>query len=163
LFFFVNDEELKRSLGQTVLALVPDANAHNGLLPCSVAGASFACNPATNLANVGVNPKIASILALYPLPTAPASSPGAGSIREVDTQVGRENYLLARVDYNLSEKNSLFVRYVRDYGDTTLPFLGSPLPPRWPEIGQTRNQFATVEYRRVISPTMVNLLRFSFT
>ena len=44
-----------------------------------------------------------------------------------------------------------------------MPFLGSPLPPRWPEIGSTRNQFATIEWRRVISPTMVNLLRFSFT
>jgi len=162
LFFFVNDEQLKRSLGQTVVALVPDANAHNGLLPCSVAGSSFACDPATNLANVGVNPKVASLLALYPLPTA-ASSPGVGTIRQVDSQTGSENYLLARVDYNLSDKDSIFVRYVRDYGDTTLPFLGSPLPPRWPEIGSTRNQFATVEYRRVISPTLVNLLRFSFT
>ena len=55
------------------------------------------------------------------------------------------------------------MRYVRDSGDTMLPFLGSPLPPRWPEVGATRNQFATIEYRRVISPTMVNLLRFSFT
>ena len=78
-------------------------------------------------------------------------------------QTGNENYLLARVDYTLSGKDSLFVRYVRDYGDTTLPFLGSPLPPRWPEMGATRNQFATIEYRRVISPTLVNLLRFSFT
>ena len=162
LFFFVTDEELRRSLGQTVIALVPDANAHNGLLPCSVAGSSFACNPATNLANVGVNSKVAPILALYPLPTTPFS-PGVGSIPEVDTQTGNENYLLARVDYTLSNKDSLFVRYVRDYGDTTLPFLGSPLPPRWPEIGSTRNQFVTIEHRRVISPTVVNLLRFSFT
>jgi len=77
LFFFVNDEQLRRSLGQTFVALVPDANAHNGLLPCSVAGPSFACNPATNLANVGVNSRVAPILALYPLPTTPAS-PGAG-------------------------------------------------------------------------------------
>jgi hypothetical protein len=162
LFFFVNDEELRRSLTQTVVALVPDANAHNGLLPCSVAGPSFACNPATNLANVGVNPKVANILALYPLPTAPAS-PGVGTSPQVDKQTGTENYLLARVDYNLSDRDSIFVRYVRDYGDTVLPFLGSPLPPRWPEVGSTRNQFATIEYRKVITPTVVNLLRFSFT
>ena len=147
LFFFVNDEELRNSLGQTVIALVPDANAHNGIV---------------NGVNVGVNPKIAPILALYPLPTTTLAG-GVGSIAEVDTQTGNENYLLARVDYNMSSKDSLFVRYVRDRGDTTLPFLGSPLPPRWPEIGSTRNQFTTIEYRRVISPTLVNLLRFSFT
>jgi outer membrane receptor protein involved in Fe transport len=147
LFFFVNDEELRNSLGQTVIALVPDANAHNGIV---------------NGVSVGVNPKIAPLLALYPLPTTTLGG-GVGSIAEADTQTGTENYLLARVDYNLSSKDSLFVRYVRDHGDTMLPFLGSPLPPRWPEIGATRNQFATIEWRRVISPTLVNLLRFSFT
>ena len=162
LFFFVNDEELKRSLGQTFVALVPDANAHNGLLPCSVAGTTFACDPATNLANVGVNSKVAPILALYPLPTTQGNN-GVGSIPQVDTQTGNENYLLGRIDYTISPKDSLFVRYVRDFGDTTMPFLGSPLPPRWPEVGSTRNQFVTIEWRRVISPSMLNLLRFSFT
>ena len=147
LFFFVNDEELRRVLGQTVVAQVPDANAHNGII---------------NGVNVGVNPKIAPILALYPLPTTPLA-PGVGTIREVDSQTGDENYLLARVDYAISNNDSLFVRYVRDFGDTVLPFLGSPLPPRWPEVGATRNQFTTIEYRHIISPTMVNLLRFSYT
>src|SRR5579871_4629058 len=147
LFFFVNNEELRRSLGQSVLALVPDADAHRGIV---------------NGVNVGVNPSVAPILALYPLPTAVLGG-GVGTITEVDTQTGNENYLLARVDYTISSKDSLFVRYVRDAGDITMPFLGSPLPPRWPEVGATRNQFATIEYRRVISPTAVNLLRFSFT
>jgi len=162
LFFFVNDEELRRSLGQTVVALVPDANAHNGFVPCLPTGETFPCDPLTNLANVGVNSKVAPILALYPLPTIPGTG-GVGSIPQVDTQTGNENYLLGRVDYTMSPKDSLFVRYVRDFGDTTMPFLGSPLPPRWPEIGSTRNQFVTIEWRHVISPSMLNLLRFSFT
>ena len=161
LFFFVNDEQLINALGQTVVALVPDANAHQGLVPCSAAP-TFTCNPATSLANVGVSPKTAALLALYPLPTASAG-PGIGTIPEVDTTPGNENYFLARTDYTMSGKDSLFVRYVRDHGDITYPFLGSALPPRWPEVGQTRNQFATIEWRRVISPTLLNLLRFSFT
>src|SRR5262249_49461658 len=147
LFFFVNDEELRRSLGQTVVALVPDALAHQGIV---------------NGVNVGINPAIKPILDLYPLPTTQVA-PGVGSIPQVDTQTGNENYLLGRVDYAMSNKDSLFVRYVKDFGDTTMPFLGSPLPPRWPEVGSTRNQFATIEWRRVISPSMLNLLRFSFT
>jgi hypothetical protein len=147
LFFFVNDEELRKSLGQTVVALVPDANVHKGIL---------------NGAPVTINPAIAPLLALYPLPTTTLSG-GVGSISEVDSQVGNENYVLARIDYTMSPKDSLFVRYVRDYGDIVSPFLGSPLPPRWPEVGQTRNQFATIEWRRVISPMLVNQLRFSFT
>src|SRR5579883_2898033 len=147
LFFFVNDEELRRSLGQTVVALIPDANAHLGIV---------------NGVNIGVSPLTKPILDLYPATTL-TSPTGVVQVPEVDTNTGSENYLLARIDYTMSSKDSLFVRYVRDYGDTVLPFLGSPLPPRWPEVGQTRNQFATIEYRRVISPTIVNLLRFSFT
>src|SRR5262245_23537621 len=147
LFFFVNDEELRRSLGQTVVALVPDALAHQGIV---------------NGVNYGVNPAIKPILDLYPLPTTQLSN-GGGSIPQVDTQTGNENYLLGRIDYTMSPRNSLFVRYVRDFGDTTMPFLGSPLPPRWPEVGSTRNQFVTIELRSVISPSMLNLLRFSFT
>ena len=143
LFFFANSEELKRNLGRTVIAIVPDANAHNGIV---------------NGVNVGVSPKTKDILALYPLPTGPGNT-----LPQVDSEVGSENYLLGRVDYTLSEKDTLFVRYVRDFADTTLPFFGSPIAPRWPEVGATRNQFATIEYRRIISSTLVNLLRFSFT
>ncbi|HEY7389944.1 MAG TPA: carboxypeptidase regulatory-like domain-containing protein, partial [Bryobacteraceae bacterium] len=116
LFFFVNDEELRKSLGQTFVALVPDANVHNGIV---------------NGVQVPINPAIAPILALYPLPTTTLSG-GVGSIPEVDSTVGNENYLLTRIDYNLSAKDSLFVRYVRDSGNIVYPFLGSPLPPRWP-------------------------------
>jgi len=147
LFFFVNDEELRKSLGQTFIGLIPDANAHLGIV---------------NGQNIGVNPTVKPILDLYPATTL-TSPTGVVSVPEVDSQTGNENYLLARVDYTMSAKDSLFVRYVRDAGDITMPFLGSPLPPRWPEVGATRNQFATIEYRRVISPTAVNLLRFSFT
>jgi hypothetical protein len=161
LFFFVNDEELRRALGQTIPALVPDANAHNGFVPCSAAP-SLTCDPTTKLANIGVNPKIAGLMALYPATTA-VSSTGVLTLPQVDTQTGNENYFLGRVDYTISSNDSLFVRYVRDFGDTVMPFLGSPLPPRWPEVGSTRNQFATVEYRHIFSPTLVNLLRFSFT
>jgi hypothetical protein len=146
LFFFVNDEELRKSLGQTVIANVPDANAHKGIV---------------NGVQYNINPSIAPILALYPIPANGAN--GVGQIANVDTITGNENYLLGRVDYTISSKDSVFVRYIRDYGDIVQPFLGSPLPPRWPEVGNTRNQFATVEYRRVFTPTMVNLLRFSFT
>jgi hypothetical protein len=147
LFFFVNDEELRKSLGQTFIGLIPDANAHLGIV---------------NGVTVGVNPLIKPILDLYPATTL-TSPTGVVSVPEVDSTTGNENYLLARIDYTMSGKDSLFVRYVRDAGDITMPFLGSPLPPRWPEIGSTRNQFASIEYRRVISASMVNLLRFSFT
>jgi hypothetical protein len=66
-------------------------------------------------------------------------------VPEVASQTGDENYLLTRIDYTMNDKNSFFVRYVHDGASTVLPFLGSPLPPRWPEQGITGNHFATVE------------------
>jgi hypothetical protein len=147
LFFFVNDEELRKVLGQTVIAFIPDANVHKGIV---------------NGQDIGVSPLVAPILALYPATTA-VSPTGVLSVPEVGSQPGDENYLLARVDYTISDKDSLFVRYVHDGANTVLPFLGSPVPPQWPEVGVTGNHFATVEWRRVISPTLVNLARVSFT
>jgi hypothetical protein len=147
LFFYVNDEELRKSQGQTEVAFVPDAAAHQGIV---------------NGVNVGVNPLVAPILALYPLPTTEIGN-GVGAVSEVASTVGNENYLLTRIDYNISTKDSLFVRYIRDAANIVYPFLGSPLPPQWPEVGTTANHFATVEYRHLFSSNVVNLLRFSFT
>jgi outer membrane receptor protein involved in Fe transport len=159
LFFFFNDEELRKSQGSTVPTFIPDANMLKGLVPCSLAP-NIAC--ANGLANVGVSAVTAPILALYPATTA-VSPTGILEVPEVASQTGDENYLLTRIDYTMDEKNSFFVRYVHDGASTVLPFLGSPVPPRWPEQGITGNHFATVEWRHIISPNVVNLARFSFT
>jgi outer membrane receptor protein involved in Fe transport len=159
LFFFFNDEELRKSEGSTVPSFIPDANMLKGLVPCRLAP-NLAC--AGGLANVGVSAAAAPILALYPATTA-VSPTGILEVPEVASQTGDENYLLTRIDYTMDDKNSFFVRYVHDGASTVLPFLGSPLPPRWPEQGITGNHFATVEWRRLITPSLVNLARFSFT
>jgi outer membrane receptor protein involved in Fe transport len=140
LFFFVTDEELRKSQGQTEVSYVPDAAAHAG----------------------PVSPLTAPILALYPLPQVDLGN-GIGTYSSVASTVGNENYLLTRIDYNISSKDSLFVRYIRDGANIVYPFLGSPLPPFWPEVGTTANHFATVEYRHLFSSNIINLLRFSFT
>jgi hypothetical protein len=147
LFFFVNDEELRKSQGQTAVSYVPDSLAHQGIV---------------NGVNYGVNPLTAPILALYPLPTTELGN-GIGSYSSVASTVGNENYLLTRGDYNISPRDSLFVRYVRDDANIVYPFLGSPLPPQWPEVGTTSNHFATIEYRHLFSTNVINLLRFSYT
>lgn len=159
LFFFVNDEELRKSQGETVPTFIPDANVHKGLVPCNLAP-NLPCSG--GLANVGVSAAAAPILALYPA-TTQVSPNGILEVPEVASNTGDENYFLGRVDYTIDEKDSVFMRYVHDGASTILPFLGSPDPPRWPEQGITGNNFATVEWRRIVTPTVVNLLRFSFT
>ena len=68
-FFFVNYEGLRQTIGQTQAINVPDANARNGII---------------NGVNVGVNPAIAPVLQLYPLPTRQTPAQAAQGIGRVD-------------------------------------------------------------------------------
>jgi len=69
---------------------------------------------------------------------------------------------VTRGDYNISAKDSLLCRWVRDYGDTREPFSWLASSPAVAGSRQIqKNSFATVEYRHVISPQIVNLVRFS--
>ena len=158
-FFFVDYEGVRSAQGtSTVVTGTPDVNAHQGYLPCNVAGAAYAstCNASTNLAFVGIAPSIAPILALFP--SVPASPTGSGNLTEVLTNIIHEDYVLARADYNLSDKDNIFVRYVRDVASYYSPQSVAPFV----ELDATSNNFATIEERHIFSPTLVNLAHVSF-
>jgi outer membrane receptor protein involved in Fe transport len=159
-FFYANYEGLRWLLSKTQVANVPDANAHNGLLPCTVATA-FVCNPATGLAFVGVNPNVAKTLAALPISTTSVGG-GIGSIVENANQIASENYFLGRFDYTLSEKDSVYARYILDKANLQEPFTVSPLP-FWPEADESFNHFALIEERHIFSPNLINLARFSYS
>ncbi len=137
-FFFFNYEGLRNNQGLTEVATTPTAAAR--------VGAS--------------TPQIAQILSYYPLPTYNIRG-GVGNVGEVGTQVGDENYLIGRVDYNISSSDSIFARYVSDRAYFNDPFSGGPIP-LWPETHHTANQYATVEERHLFSPSVFNLARVSF-
>jgi outer membrane receptor protein involved in Fe transport len=160
LFFYGDFEGIRQLLSETKVAILPDANAHKGLLPCSVATA-FVCNAATGLANVGVNAAIAPALASLPIPTNSVGG-GAGNITEVAPQIASENYFLGRVDYILSEKDAVYGRIISDKANLQEPFTIAPIP-LWPEKDYSWNIFGTLEERHIFSPNLVNLLRASYS
>ena len=157
LFFFADYEGIRQLLGGSSLVTVPDSNARNGLLPCSVA-TSFSCNTGTNLATVPVNPSMVPILALYPLPTTNLGN-GLGNTTTVANQVVHEDYVLFRIDYTLSDKDSVFFRYVSDYANAVFP----TAIPLWPVNDHNHNQFSTIQERHVFSPTLLNQFSFAFS
>ncbi len=160
-FFFVNDEELIASLGQTAIASVPDNNARAGFLPCAAA-TKYTCNAATNLANVGISPSVASTIALYPVAGFTTAS-GVAQLPQVASQVSHENYVLVRGDYRISEKDSFFMRYVGDEANRNSPFPTSSNPlPTWPELDTTGNHFATISETHIFRPTLINVLTISY-
>ncbi len=156
LFFFTNYEGIRQLLGGTSLITVPDANARNGFLPCAVATA-YPCG-SNGLANVGVAKSIAPILALYPAATTQLSN-GLGNASTVANQIVHEDYVLFRIDYTISDKDSVFARYVSDVAQATFP----TAIPLWPVNDHNHNQFATIQERHVFSPTLLNQFSFSFS
>ena len=151
-FFFVNYEGIHQSLGETKIALVP--------------GCPAACVPPANLP-AATRQAIINTLALFPLPDpGTVGSNNIGTSVQTGIQPSNGNYILGRIDYNFSAKDSLFGRYLSDKANLTEPFGGGnpgggPLLD-WTEFGHSHNQFLTVEERHIISPTLVNLFRASF-
>jgi hypothetical protein len=157
LFFFANYEGIRQLLGGTSLVNVPDANARKGLVPCATA-TGYTCDPSTGLAQVPVNPVVAPLLALYPAATAPLGN-GIGTTTTVANQIVHEDYVIARVDYSISSKDSVFVRYVSDVANAIFP---TPIP-LWPVNDHNHNQFSTIQERHIFSPTLLNSFSFSFS
>src|SRR5579871_2387506 len=144
-FFFVNYEGIRQALGETKVATVPDSSSRT-----------------VTAANSTTAQAIAATVALFPLPTTLIGR-GLGQVTEVANQPAHENYVLARFDYTLSDKDSLFLRYISDKADLLEPFSGTGTLPFWPESDASPNKFTTFEERRVISPTLVNVARVSFS
>ena len=66
---------------------------------------------------------------------------------------------MVRVDYNISEKDSLFGRYQADFGTRTT-YAGLGL---WPTYDVTHNQFLTVGEHHIFSPTLINEFDISYS
>jgi hypothetical protein len=134
-FFFFNYEGLRQHLDQTFTALVPTVAARTTAVPA-----------------------VKSLVDLYPIPTTDLGN-GIGSLITVGGQTASENYYLARVDYNLSSKDTLFGRYVHDYGS----LISTTAIPLWPTNDLSRNQYFVINERHIFSPTLLNSFSASFT
>jgi hypothetical protein len=157
-FFFGNYEGLRQSLTVPVTTIVPDQNFRKGFLPCtSDADYNVHCDTTTGLADIGINPGIASYLNAYPIPNgAPATAGTADNVTAL-SQPLHENYGIVRIDHQLSQSNSLFGSY--EFDDAKLT--ASPNPVITDDDTQ-RNQYLTVEERKVFSPTILNVAHFSY-
>jgi len=155
-FFFGNYEGLWQSLTVPVTTIVPDQNFRNGFLPCAQAP-SVSCDSSTGLADVGVNPSIASYLGAFPMPTGSELGNGSAFNTEALSQPLHENYGIVRLDHNVSSSDSLFGSYEFDAAKLTA------LPnPAITDDDTQRNQYLTFEERKVISPTILNVGHFSY-
>jgi Carboxypeptidase regulatory-like domain len=146
-FFLGSYEGLRERLGLTYNTPVPNADAHQGYLPI---------NGVRQF--IGVHPGVQAMMNLYHLPNGPDNGDGTGQFINNPIQPSTENYVLGRIDDQLSEKNSLYGRYVFDQADVTRPGqLGIYGTSKY-----GRNQFFQLGLTRVISPRWINETRAAF-
>ncbi len=155
-FFFFNYEGIWQLQSISHIAIVPDANHR-------IPTFAEATNPAAYNAVLGT-------LAIYPLPTFGFNSgAGTGEANVIGNNIAHENFILGRFDYTLTDKDSLFIRYFYDKQHVIDPYAGgngsvsAGYLPFWPEKDEGMNHFATAEWRRIVSPTLVNTARISFS
>jgi hypothetical protein len=159
IFLFTNYEGLRQALNETYVATLPDANAHDGDVPCNPAQ-GLACN-SQGLTHVGVSPSIQSLMNLLPVPAASASSGGLGSYYSVGSQPATENYTNSRADFTLSQKDSLFARYVYDQAKLVDPFAVSAVLG-FSQTSTNANHYLTAEERHLATNNLINLARASY-
>jgi Carboxypeptidase regulatory-like domain len=155
LFFFVNYEGLDYVQGVSNIATVPLTRTSTSTVPATAAA-------------------INALLALYPQPTfniKPAFAVvngqnvnvGTGQTTVVANNTALENYLLGRIDYTISDKDSVFGRYFIDRQHAVYPFSGGGATGLWGENDSGHNQFFNLEERHIFSPTKINTLRAGYS
>jgi len=162
-FFFANYEGFREVQASTAIATVPDALAHQGLLPSAVDPG--ACNNTTpsGCVAVAVDPRLEQFLALLPPTNGADNGDGTGDLITANKGSTTENFGLVRVDYNFSNSHSLFARYMIDDSSSLVPYIGTPpgtYVPGFPALHQARNQYFAVQDRRSLRQEVFNELGF---
>jgi hypothetical protein len=162
-FFFANFEGFRQVQATTAVATVPDALAHQGLLPSANNPSTCTSVTPTNCVNVGVEPSVQPFLALLPPSNGPDNGDGTGDLITANKGNTNENDGLVRVDLNVSNTHSLFGRYIIDDSYSLVPYLGDPpgtYAPGFPVFQQARNQYFTLQDRTDLGREFINELRF---
>jgi hypothetical protein len=152
-FFFGSYEGLVDRLGGNNTINVPTARAKQGFMPQNgTIGAPEVPVPG------GIRPAVKPWLALYPDPNGPILDygNGTGQYSYVTSQPTDENYFSGRIDHRFSSNHSIFGRYTIDDSDRVSPT--RPLPDR--QHYTARNQYLTVAFDSIFSPTTLNTARF---
>lgn len=144
IFYFGGYEGLRQRLGQTLIARVPTAAAREGRLPTGT---------------VQVADSIKPYLALWPLPNGRDFGDGTAEFISSRSATTGENFWVVRTDFNLTDRDSLFVRF--SFDDASTLIFPSPVP----NIGTDQLSFyryLTIEETKIFSPNSSNTFRFAF-
>jgi hypothetical protein len=162
-FFYANYEGFRQVQASTAIATVPDALAHQGLLPSATNPESCSNATPNGCVVVAIDPRVPQFLSLFPLPNGADNGDGTADLISDDKGNAYENHGMIRVDQNFSNAHSLFARYIIDDSSSLAPYYGRPpgtYVPGFPVDHTARNQYFTVQDRSNLGRNLFNELRF---
>lgn len=157
MFFFVNYEGLRQTLGETPVVIVPNqaalTEASNYLATLSPGSAARASEQTVVNALLGL-----------PGPVAGAINLGNGTSQEIlnGNQSGIEHYVGARWDFNPTTKDNVWYRLIYDRANLSEPFAANSVG-LYPQTAYDHNQFHALGWTRNISSTLISQAQFNFT
>jgi len=149
-FIFGNYEGFRQLLNLSNVALVPDSNARQGLLP-NAAGVPTRVT--------GLNPGMLPFMALWPLPNGPELGGGIATSFNHPLETIREDFGTVRLDHNFSDKDSVSVSYLIDDGFNATPQADPLVYFDW----IARSQVASVQEQHIFSPQTLNIARVGYS
>jgi hypothetical protein len=165
-FFFVSYEGFREGEGLTAVSTVPDALAHEGLLPQAPTPGNPNGGPCTatnqsGCVNIGVTPSIAPYLNIIAPSNGPDFGDGTAQITTTERRITNEDYVMGRFDYLFSDTHRFFARYIHDSSSSQMPYL-STFVPGFPGVQDVGNQYVTIQDQKFLKPNLMNLLAFGF-
>src|SRR5712692_1515688 len=141
LFYFGSYEGLRQNLSLTHLARFPNAAAHNGVLPTGTVAISPLVKPYLDL--------------LYPIPDGRDFGDGTAELRHTAVDPTHENFFVGKVDWQLGDNDSMFVRVSSDRSDAT----GHQDHPLFVEPTATDTRYFAYQDQHLFSSRLLNVAR----
>src|SRR6266446_9899539 len=141
LFYFGSYEGLRQDLSLTHIARLPNAAAHNGVLPTGKITISPLVKPYLDL--------------LYPIPDGRDYGDGTAEMRHTEIDPTHENFFVGKIDWQAGEGNSMFVRVSSDRSGTT----AHQNHPLFVEPTTTDTRYVTYQDQHLFSSRVLNVAR----
>ncbi len=150
-FFFVNYEGFRQTQAQNTPQVVPYLTARSGAVTIH--------NAAGGALTVTIDPTAAKYLNLFPIPATPNTPTcDCGTVVVSGLSKISENFVIARLDQNFSDKNTLSLTYLRDDAPTSVPDLLSNTL----SLLNSGRQVAAVTQTHIFTPSLVNVARVGY-
>jgi hypothetical protein len=143
-FWFANYETVREFLATTSIVNTLSANARAGRL---------------GTGTVTVDPAVAKVLALMPLPNGPLLGNGdTGQFFSQIDKLASGSYFLGKIDHRASDKDSFSGSFFIDRGSADAPDASRTKRTR----DESKRAAVTVEWTRMLSPGALNIVRAGF-